>query len=232
MSWTDKKSLEQIKKLRDTYNIKLFMETGTFKGINAAVHANNFEMIMTCEVNPEYYWNSKKKLFDYTNVFVALENSPSFLQRIKPLIKYTSTFIYLDAHFYDPSLLKEDRWNIMKELEVLRDTLCVIAIHDFDCNGLGHLTYDNQPLNFEFISNALYNINPSFYYYANTKEMCEPTTKEMILNNEIPNLILDEGTEDSIDFTWKSEIQTYRGILYCTPTELDLSKFELTKLEV
>jgi hypothetical protein len=119
----------------------------------------------------------------------------------------------------------------MKELEVLQNTPCVIAIHDFDCGGMGHLTYDGQPLNFEFVRDALHKVYPSFHYYVNTRETSETTTKEMIQNGEVPNLVLDDGTKDSIDFTWRSEMQCYRGILYCTPTELDLNKFELFKLE-
>ena len=35
MCWLDKNSVEQIKKLRDKFNISTFIETGTFKGVNA-----------------------------------------------------------------------------------------------------------------------------------------------------------------------------------------------------
>ena len=232
MSWTDKKALDQIKKFRDYHDISIFIETGAFRGVNAAVHANNFKTVITCEKVEEYYWQAKRKLFDYTNVFITLESSPSFLFKLRSLIRSTPVFIYLDAHFYDPTLPKSDRWVVLKELAALQGTTPIIAIHDFDCSGLGHLTYDDQPLNFELVKEFLYRVNPMFNYYVNTKKGCDPITKERVLAGEIPNLTLDPDTEDNIEYMWSNETKTYRGILYCTPAELDITKFELTKLKV
>jgi hypothetical protein len=232
MSWTDKKALEQIMNLRDYYNIKIFIETGTFKGVNAAVHANNFETVLTCELMGQYYWEAKKKLFPYPNVHVILERSPIFLKRIKPfIVGVEMVFIYLDAHFYDPQLPTDERWVVIKELQSLAGLdNCVIAIHDFNCNGLGHLEYDGQDLNFQLLEPYLYDINPNFHYYGNTKEGCDILTKERVSAGEIPNLILDEVTDDNLTYAWTQESKTYRGILYCTPTQLDLTQFDLIKL--
>ena len=55
MSWTDTKSVEAIKYLRDRFQVKEFIETGTFKGINARRHSKNFEKITTCEIKQEYF---------------------------------------------------------------------------------------------------------------------------------------------------------------------------------
>ena len=54
MCWLDKKSIEQILKMRDDFNISTFIETGTFKGINAKVHAYNFKEVLTCDISEEY----------------------------------------------------------------------------------------------------------------------------------------------------------------------------------
>lgn len=237
MSWTDKKALEQIIKLRDYYNISSFIETGTFKGVNAAVHANNFKTVITCEKIEEYYLESKKKLSSYKNIELVHDDSVHFLSELSRLIitEYISpmVFIYLDAHFYDPTLKPEDRWVVIKELQALKNLYtCVIAIHDFDCNGLGHLIYDGQNLNFELLKPYLYGVNPNFHFYGNTKETCDILTKERVAAGEIPNLILDAVTDDNLTYVWSNEIKTYRGILYCTPTALDLTKFDLTPLEV
>ena len=232
MSWTDKKALEQIIKLRDYFSISTFIETGTFRGVNAAVHADNFKTVLTCEKDEEYYWQAKRKLFDYTNVFIALESSSAFLFHLRHLIRSIPVFIYLDAHFYDPSLPKSDRWVVLKELAALQGLSPIIAIHDFDCSGLGHLVYDNQSLNFDLVRDALHRVDPAFHYYINTKETCDPITNERVVSGEIPNLELDEDTKDNIEYMWSNETKTYRGILYCAPIELDLTKFELKKLEV
>jgi hypothetical protein len=234
MSWTDKKSIEQFKKLRDYYRIKTFIETGTFKGVNAAVHANNFNTVITCELTEEYYWQAKKKLFPYTNVHIVLNSSPVFLNKIKPFLMGVETiFIYLDAHFYNPNLPPEERWVVIKELQALEGLdNCVIVIHDFDCNGLGHLVYDGQDLNLKLLLPYLSNINKDFHYYGNTKETCDIMTKERVSRGEIPNLTLDDVTINNLDYAWTHESKTYRGILYCTPTKLDLNNFELTELKV
>lgn len=229
MSWTDKKSLEQIIKLRDFYSIKTFIETGTFKGDNAKLHAYNFDNVITCEIVKKYYKEALEKLKNYKNVKCILKSSPEFLSEIKGFTEMS--LLYLDAHFYDSTLPKEDRWVIIKELVALKNTTnCVIIIHDFDNGELGHLNYDGQPMNFEFLEKYLYDINPNFHYYTNTKEGCDILTIDRIKAREVPNLELNETIIDNMQYVWSSDIKTYRGLLYCTPTELDLTKFELRKI--
>ena len=229
MSWTDKKALEQIIKLRDYYNIDTFIETGTFKGDNAKLHANDFKKVITCEVNKEYYLEAKKKLAPYRNVECILESSFELLPKIKHFTDLE--LIYLDAHFYDPSLPKEDRWVVVKELVSLKNTNnCVIVIHDFDNGELGHLNYDGQPMNFEFLSQYLNAVNPNFHYYTNTLETCDILTVDRIQSGEIPNLEINDTIIDNMQYVWSNPTKTYRGLLYCTPTELDLTKFDLRKI--
>ena len=231
MSWTDLKSVEQFKKLRDFYNIKTFVETGTFRGVNAEVHSQNFDKVITCELMPEYYDIAIKRLSKYNNVFCILGNSIEFLNNVKKSThKNDIIFIYLDAHFYDPSLSPDDRWVVLKELKSLADFGdCVIAIHDFDNGELGHLNYDGQNLNFDLLKENLYKVNPDFHYYTNTRYGCNIVTEELIRQNYL-NVEIDENIKDTLNFVWSSDQKTYRGILYCTPTKLDLNNFELRKL--
>lgn len=230
MSWTDKKSIEQIKKFRDTFNIETFIETGTFRGFNAFHHSYNFKHVYSCELVDEYYKLSKTALdwYKLKNVNLFKIDSPKFLNIIKQLFTEDIIFIYLDAHFYDPSLPKEDRWVVLKELDALKNTKnCVIAIHDFDCNGLGHINYDGQTLNFDFVKERLLKVNENFNFYYNTKEWCDITTKDDILNNKLEGIELNNYVSDTLDFVWSQERLTYRGILYCSPKPIDLNKFEL-----
>lgn len=234
MSWSDVTALEQIKKLRDVFGVKLFIETGTFKGVNAAVHANNFEYVVTVEKDEKYFAMAVSKLRFFSNTTVFRSDSASFLSSPKFngfLSKYGQAIIYLDAHFYNPELPPEQRWVILQELEALSNTRnVIIVIHDFD-NGLGHLEYDKQSMNFEFLQRALKRINPNFHYYTNTKETCDIITKERVASGEVPNLVLDDSTADNLDYAWSNESKTYRGILYCVPEALDLSQFKLTELK-
>src|SRR3990167_4926308 len=98
MSWTDKASIEVIKKIRDKFKVKTFIETGTFMGINARVHSANFDKVMTCEKEGKYVKMAIGKLNEYDNVSIFWMNSPEFLKETKNV---KMPIIYLDAHFYD-----------------------------------------------------------------------------------------------------------------------------------
>ncbi len=135
---------------------------------------------------------------------------------------------YLDAHFYDAALPKNKRWVVKDELKALAEfTNCIIAIHDFDCNGLGHLVYDGQPLNFELIKEDLLGVNPYFHFYGNTREGCEVHTAESIIGVE--GLEPDSDTLETIRYHDCDRLK-YRGILYATPQPLDLSVFPLKEI--
>lgn len=234
MSWTDKKSIEQILKLRDKFSISTFIETGAFKGINAKFQAQNFKEVLTCELIEEYFEIAKERLKPYKNVFIYKQSSPDFLKEF--LQKYNQedrkdiVFIYLDAHFYDPSLSPDEKWVVVNELKVLKGFKnCLICIHDFDCEGLGHCIYDGEHLGWAVVKEDLMKVNPDFYFYTNTREFCEIYNEKTIAN--VPGITLDEDTLDNIRYAWTSEIKTYRGFLYATPEELDLSHFQLKKFE-
>ena len=234
MSWTDKKSIEQILKLRDTFNISTFVETGTFKGINAKFYAQNFKKVLTCELIEEYFKIAKERLKPHKNVFIYRESSPKFLKGF--LQKYNQegrrdiVFIYLDAHFYDPNLPPDEKWVVVNELKALKGfNNCVICIHDFDCEGLGHCIYNGEHLGYSLIKDELMKVNPDFHLYTNTREFCEIYTEKTIAN--VPGITLDEETKDNLRYAWSSEFKAYRGILYATPEKLDLKFFQLKKFE-
>ena len=228
MSWTDRKAIEVICYLRDKYKIKTLVETGTFKGINARLHSKNFNCVMTCENNNAYYEESKRNLDyypKYKNVIIRNENSPDFLKHLS-LNKY---IFYLDAHFYNPDLLKEDRFVVKKELDNMRKFKnSVIIIHDFH-NGLGGITYDDIKLDMDLIKTRLKKINKNFHFYTNTLEGCDPVksnAKDII----DAGLEVDFDTLGNLDYAWSSPRLTYRGILYCLPTELSEKEIKLLGL--
>ncbi len=226
MSWTDKKAVEVIKYLRDKYNIKTFIETGTFKGVNARLHSKNFNLVMTCEKNKDYYKEAKANLYlypQYKNVVLRNEDSPTFLKKLS-----LGTFIfYLDAHFYDPAAPLNDKFVVKRELDNMKKFKdSVIIIHDFH-NGLGGITYDGVKLDMDLVRNKLKRINKNFFFYTNTLASCDPIKQSAV---EIKNagLEVDFDTLDNLDYMWSTPRLTFRGYLYCLPTKLD--KFEMKKL--
>ena len=224
MSWTDKKSVEVIKFLRDKYKIDTLVETGTFKGINARLHSNNFISVLTCEKNYEYYEEAIKNLKDCKNVICVNESSPDFLHHLS----IGPRMFYLDAHFYDPEIPPgEDKFVVLKELDnMIKFKQSIIIIHDFD-NGLGHITYDGIKLDMKLVKKRLLKINKDFHFYTNRLESCNIVTSEA---NDIieAGLTVDFDTLDNINYAWTSPRLTYRGLLYCLPSEL--TEKELNKL--
>jgi hypothetical protein len=79
MSWTDRKAIQTILKLRDEFKVTDFVETGTFKGVNAKLHSLHFENVFSCEVNEEYYKEVIKDL--PKNVIPFCMSSPDFLKK-------------------------------------------------------------------------------------------------------------------------------------------------------
>jgi len=231
MSWTDKKAIETIKKIRDKFNIKTFLETGTFKGINARLHSSNFKEVLTCELIEEYFLIAKEKLRKCENVKIFNKTSPLFLkdfvEEYNKGVRSDIVFIYLDAHFYNPALPIEKRFVVLEELKALKGfKKCIIAIHDFD-NGLGHITYDGQPLNLKLIKEDLMKVNPDFKLYTNELATCEIYDEKTILDS---GMIIDFETMDNICYANSIPRLTYRGILYAVPFELG-KEFELKKID-
>ena len=226
LSWTDKIALETIKQLRDEFKVKSFVETGTFLGTNCLVHCENFEKVYTCEFNTVYFKiaDLKFKRRKIDNIFNIKSTSPIFLKNLKFIFTGEYFIVYLDAHFYDPQLLPKDRWLILKELEALKNLgNCIIIVHDFDNGEFGHITYDEQSLNFALLTEKLKKVNMDFHYYTNTK--CDIYTKE-----SIKELINDSDTQSNLEYTWSKPEKTYRGILYCVPKKLNLKNYKLREL--
>jgi hypothetical protein len=228
MSWTDKKILETMWKLKDEFKIPLLIETGTWKGVNASVHAGKFDMVFTCEIDEKIASQSREKLKMFNNVVAVNTDSPTFLTYFRVIendMKVMPMF-YLDAHFYDSKL--KNKFVVLDELDRLRGFKdCIIVIHDFDCEGLGHITYDGQSLDWNLVKEKLMKVNPNFKIYTNTKDTCDIVDIHT-LKDVVPKEFFDEAL-DNLKYVWSKPEKTYRGVLYAVPKELDLKKYDLKR---
>jgi len=232
MCWLDKAANEQIFKLKELYGMSTMLETGTFRGAGARYHSFHWKEVLTCEIVDEYIDIATAYTKDRDNVTIVKESSDvfikNFIEQYRKDGRDDYVFMFLDAHFYDPDLPPEDRWVVSKELKALEGfDKCVVYIHDFDCSGLGHCCYEGQPLGFPVILNDVMNINPNFNLYVNSPEWCDIHTEDTI--KDVKELIMDDLTLDSVRFCNSSERLRRRGILYCTPTPLDLDNFKLRR---
>ena len=111
MAWADGISTEQFLKLRDEFNIKTFIETGTFKGVNAKFYSQYWDEVITCEIDEKYFRISEVRLSGCSNVTLLNQSSSyclrDFCKSYKKQKRTDTVFFYLDAHFYDPSFQKK-----------------------------------------------------------------------------------------------------------------------------
>lgn len=229
MSWTDKIIIEEILKLRDEFSISTAVETGTHIGANTELYAHHFKEVLSVDIADASLSLARERLKRYENV--QLFNMPSwtFLSSFTRdyCKKKGDDFIlfYLDAHFYDPNLPPEDKWVVVKELKALKGFKnCILCIHDFDCEGLGHLCYGGEHLDWNVIGDYITEVNPEFFYYTNTRRWCDIYSEETI--KKLP-ITIDEYVIDAIRYANSSDEKRYRGILYAVPRKLDLNKFRL-----
>lgn len=197
--------MKTINDIRFHYGSSTLVETGTFMGVNAEAHRNNFNKIVTIELQEEYFKKAQKRLSKYKNIEQVLGLSSAVLasHEFEGIPIY-----YLDAHFYNP---KGPRWVVQQELEALEGKKdSVIIIHDFN-NGMGHCVYDGERLGMNVVGELLKKVNPNFHYYTNNMDFTD------IMK---PSETKDPVIKDNLRYAWKTPRLTYRGILYATPTEL------------
>lgn len=235
MSWTDWRSIETIRALQKEYRSETLVETGTFKGVNAKVHSTTFRQVFTCELSMQNAQQAyEQRLSNLENVSIILGPSYKFLRMTKAaFIMQPPPIYYLDAHFYNPDVPLDERFVILKELEALRGMPnCIIVVHDFDNKELGHITYDGIPLDFALLKKGLLGVNREFHFYTNSKDRCDIVTIDDVKSHKYGReLSPSPDVLDNLQYVWSSPEKTYRGILYCTPTALDLTSYNLRKLE-
>ncbi|KKM94710.1 hypothetical protein LCGC14_1195600 [marine sediment metagenome] len=229
MSWTDKIATAQILKLKEEFGITTAVATGTFIGADTDLYAQHFDEVYTMDINEESLKIARARLRKYDNITFCHMNSYEFIKYfIESYNLFKSTdivYFYLDAHFFDPGL--KDKWVVIKELQALKNFRnCVIVIHDYDCEGLGHLIYGGEHFGWNVVGKYIQKVNPDFHYYYNSE--CDIYTEESIYDSPFT---VDDYLLDGIRHTNSSDVKRYRGMLFAVPRELDLSKYNLKEYD-
>lgn len=163
--------LNEVKRLKEQFKIKTFIETGTNEAETTTVMAEIFDSVHTIELNQEFYNNCKEKLKDFKNATIHNGSSQEVMDKILKDIDGPIMF-FLDAH-----------WNLycpifdeLKKIKEYNKKDSVILIHDFKVpnSNLGYMKLPGggrvdggAPLDYEVIKTLLdeiYNNNYDFYY--------------------------------------------------------------------
>lgn len=149
---------EKFLELKEQYDIKTVIETGTCFGVTTKWLAENFEFVFTVEINEEFANFARKRLAGMGNVISIVHDSVLMLKHVNNLInperQQTRFIFFLDAHW-------GEHCPLLDEIEAISriglKQAPVIAIHDFYTGSeqLGYDSYNGQPFTYDFIKPAV-----------------------------------------------------------------------------
>jgi len=126
------------KRLFDFFNfnsLDCFIETGTYRGDGVQwAFENNFQKILSTELNENLFLESKKRFLDKKNIEIHNLDTIEFLKNCLPLID-SNCLIYLDAHISGddsshnplyPFPLIEECTEIIRSLKTIKDSIIII----------------------------------------------------------------------------------------------------------
>lgn len=123
----DAATKEDVFRLIKEYDIKNFIETGTFLGLTTELVATQVEKVITFEIDKNTYEKASNRLSRIPNVQRFLGPSQTLLPQFLASNQLEGRIMfYLDAHWGDPNPLR-------LELEIISKSLpdnCIIAIDD------------------------------------------------------------------------------------------------------
>jgi len=167
---------EEFLKLKEKFNIKTAIETGSCLYSTTKWLGNNFGSVLTAEVNEEFAKWGKYKIEEMPNVCAFISDSVEFLKSISNAdenylgltdFSLNNAIFFLDAHWGDFCPLLNELQEISNKVFVNP----IIVIHDFKVPNEPTLGYDSihgQPFEFEWIKpslEAIYGVDGYEYYY-------------------------------------------------------------------
>lgn len=156
----DHELIKVVRKLKDDFGLKNFVETGTFLGETSFFFSGLFDKVFTCDVVD---YPRRVEFYCLPNIIYETKNSPRFFLDHLNEIRLHS-FFFLDAHWFD-------YWPLRDELKIIFDNCIdpVILIDDFEGRqGLDYDTYAGVALDFDYISDL---VPHNFKYFVNDYSM-------------------------------------------------------------
>jgi hypothetical protein len=160
---------EEFIKIKEKFNVKNVVETGTCLGSTTMFFSENFDNVFSVEINDTYLQIAKER---NPNANYYLGSSDILLPSIiENLIG--KTIFFLDAHW-------ENHCPLLAELDCISKMADkpIIVVHDFFVpnSNLGYDAYNGQVFNFEWIKPKLdlvYGIDNYDYYYNSNETSTE-----------------------------------------------------------
>jgi hypothetical protein len=159
-------ALEEFLKLKKKYKIKTLVELGSCVFGSTKWFAENFEKVITVEINEEFRNIGLQRTKGLTNIVSLLGNS---VQMLPEMLKScdNNTIIFIDSHWQTLPLLEELK--LIKE-SGLKPCIVVHDCHVPNQPELGFDEYDGVFISHETMKPYLESIYGEYDYHYNTKE--------------------------------------------------------------
>lgn len=160
---------KEFLKIKDKFDLKCAVETGTCLGYTTKWLSENFDAVHTIEINEQYRNFALERLKDKSNVSSYLGSSTDVLKDVLKMVMFCErdkTILFLDAHWGDFCPLKDE----LKIIANYKLKPC-IAIHDFKVPNKPEFGCDStngQEFTYEWLKpefDAIYGENNYEYYY-------------------------------------------------------------------
>lgn len=170
---SDKYLFDEVINLKDKYNCKIFIETGTWNGKSINMLSKHFEILKSIEIDESKHKEAIENNKLNKNVFLYCGNSSDILPNIINN-NFSKSIFFLDAHW-------GQYWPLRDELQIIADFKItpIIMIHDFfvpDADGnpkFGYDKYQNTSLDYKYVEDKIIKIYGEnkfdFYCLDNTE---------------------------------------------------------------
>lgn len=188
---------EEFIKIKEIFNIKNVVETGTCLGSTTMFFSENFDNVFSVEINDTYLQIAKER---NPNANYYLGSSDILLPSIIENL-VDKTIFFLDAHW-------ENHCPLLAELDCISkmEDKPIIVIHDFFVpnSNLGYDAYNGQVFNFDWIKSKLDSIYSSenYEYYYNTDERSTEVKRGLIY------ILPKKEIKPSINYSKKTNLIT------------------------
>lgn len=188
---------KEIIKLKNLFQIKTVIETGTYLGETTKFMCENFEKVIGIEISDEYYSKTIETCYDKSNLNLVKDSSVNYLSaNLKEIGKNEKTILfYLDAHW-------DSYWPLKDEIKSISENFhnkSIIVIDDFYVPNRNFQfdTYDGKNCNFEYIKDDLEKCYSKYVFYYLNKSYRNLPKRDGIIGGVgkifiIPNDLIEE----------------------------------------
>jgi FkbM family methyltransferase len=112
-----------VEKIRATFDIATFVETGTYLGETAAWASERFERVITIEASNEFHREAQQRHGQKHNIEFLHGDSRTILREVVSRLGKTPAVFWLDAHWMPGSFGKAHECPVLQEIDAIHQSM-------------------------------------------------------------------------------------------------------------